>query len=125
MHFPFFGSWGVRLRYVRSSFLNQFRDFQALSDSISLAVLAILKEAVADGDVELEACCREAHRKSADPLLHGLFSDRSWLGLLSQENTHASSFSHVLHQHMICGQAFTAKSTNISLMLASIDRLDD
>eukprot|EP00434_Breviolum_minutum_P030185 symbB.v1.2.026696.t1/scaffold2690.1/size72910/7 len=26
-------------------------------------------EAVADGDVELEACCREAHRKSADPLL--------------------------------------------------------
>lgn len=40
-------------------------------------MLAILKEAVADGDVELEACCREAHKKSADPLLLGLFSDGS------------------------------------------------
>lgn len=90
MHFPFFGSWGVRLRYVRSSFLNQFRDFQALSDSISLAVLAILQEAVADGDVELEACCREAHRKSADPLLLGLFSDGSWLGLRANNRLYTS-----------------------------------
>ena len=79
------GASGLDMLDLRS--WTSFRIFQALSDSITLAVLAILKEAVADGDVELEACCREAHKKSADPLLLGLFSHGSWLGLLSQENT--------------------------------------